>query len=76
MDVSKPATDFTDEITIGESITKKNCDSLTPKGNTINNITISLFCSFNTKYSICNHILYKNLYSKQILLNSILKLKC
>ncbi|KAL5238661.1 hypothetical protein ACI65C_006071 [Semiaphis heraclei] len=31
LDVSKPATDFTDEITIGESITKKNSDSLTPK---------------------------------------------
>ncbi|XP_015363435.1 PREDICTED: lysine-specific demethylase phf2-like [Diuraphis noxia] len=29
--VSEPATEFTDETTISESITKKNCDSLTPK---------------------------------------------
>lgn len=31
INVSKPATDFTDETTIDETITKKSCDSLTPK---------------------------------------------
>ncbi|XP_001946513.1 uncharacterized protein LOC100165111 [Acyrthosiphon pisum] len=31
IDVSKPATDLTDETTVGESIAKKNCDSLPPK---------------------------------------------
>lgn len=31
IDISNPATDFTDTTSIGDSVTKKNCDLLTPK---------------------------------------------
>jgi hypothetical protein len=51
IDISKPATDFAKEdiTSIGESITKKSCDSQTPKGNTMNNIIMSLFHNFSIK---------------------------
>lgn len=65
IDVSKPATDLTDETTVSESITKKNCDSLPPKGNILQ---FKSRVKFNT---------YRYKYSKHKPFNIIvLKLKC